>query len=102
MMKVMRKIFCFFVIGAMVFASCGKKTSEKEEKKASDLKTVSVKLNEDAPLYMLSNMTVSGFSINDTTNGIKAKVLMPIKKQPGDANVKFKLLPNSCAFVKSF
>lgn len=80
MMKVMRKIFCFFVIGAMVFASCGKKTSEKEEKKASDLKTVSVKLNEDAPLYMLSNMTVSGFSINDTTNGIKAKVLMPIKK----------------------
>ena len=64
----------------MVFASCGKKTSEKEEKKAGDFKTVSVKLNEDAPLYMLGNMTVSGFSINDTTNGIKVKVLMPIKK----------------------
>lgn len=76
----MKRLFYFFTLSALVFASCGKKTEEKQEKKDSNLKTIEVKLNDDAPTYMLQTLTVSGFSINDTVNGIKARVLSPVKK----------------------
>ena len=76
----MKRIFYFFTLSALVFASCGKKAEEKQEKKDSNLKTIEVKLNDDAPTYMLQTLTVSGFSINDTVNGIKARVLSPVKK----------------------
>ncbi len=76
----MKRIFYFLTFSALVFASCGKKAEEKQEKKDSNLKTIEVKLNDDAPTYMLQTLTVSGFSINDTINGIKARVLSPVKK----------------------
>lgn len=76
----MRKIFCFFAIGVLLFSACGKKEAKKEENKNSKYKTVEEKLNDNAPTYMLKGLTISGFSINDTTNGIKAKVLSPVKR----------------------
>ena len=76
----MRKIFCFFAIGVLLFSACGKKEAKKEENKDSKYKTVEEKLNDNAPTYMLKGLTISGFSINDTTNGIKAKVLSPVKR----------------------
>ena len=76
----MRKIFYFFTIGLLLFSACGKKETENKTNNDSKYKTISVKLNEDAPTYMIKGLTISGFSVNDTINGIKAKVLMPIKK----------------------
>ncbi len=76
----MKRIFYFLTFSALIFASCGKKAEEKQEKQNSNLKTVEVKLNEDAPTYMLQTLTISGFSVNDTVNGIKAKMLIPIKR----------------------
>lgn len=76
----MKRIFYFLTFSALVFASCGKKAEEKQVKQETNLKTVEVKLNDDAPIYMLQTLTVSGFSINDTVNGIKARVLTPVKK----------------------
>ncbi len=76
----MKRIFYFLTFSALVFASCGKKAEEKQVKQETNLKTVEVKLNDDAPIYMLQTLTISGFSINDTVNGIKARVLSPVKK----------------------
>jgi hypothetical protein len=76
----MKRIFYFLTFSALVFASCGKKAEEKQVEQEVNLKTVEVKLNDDAPIYMLQTLTISGFSINDTVNGIKARVLTPVKK----------------------
>ncbi len=76
----MKLLFYFLTFSALIFASCGKKAEQKQEKKDTKLKTVEVKLNADAPTYMLQTLTISGFSINDTANGIKARMLIPVKK----------------------
>lgn len=76
----MKRVLCLFALSAIIVVSCGKKQEEKPQQNNTDLKTVEVKLNSDAPLYLLPNLTISGFTINDTINGIKAKVLSPFKK----------------------
>ncbi len=76
----MKRIFCFLALSTLIVVSCGKKAEEKQAKQPSDLKTVEIKLNDDAPEYMLQTLTISGFSINDTVNGIKARILTPVKK----------------------
>ncbi len=87
----MKRLFYFLTFSALIFASCGKKAEQKQEKNDTKLKTVEIKLNEDAPTYMLQTLTISGFSINDTVNGIKAKMLVPIKRVKEETR-SFKLI----------
>lgn len=81
----MKGMFYVLIFSACLMFSCGKKTEQTPAKEQKDLKMVTVKLNDDAPTYMLKNLSVSGVSITDTINGIKAKMLIPIKKLKDDA-----------------
>ena len=64
----------------LLFSACGKKETENKTNNDSKYKTIEEKLNDNAPTYMIKGLTISGFSVNDTANGIKAKVLLPVKR----------------------
>jgi hypothetical protein len=91
----MKRIFYFLTFSALIFASCGKKAEQKQEKQETKFKSVELKLNEDAPTYMIKSLTIGGFSINDTVHGIKARVLAPVKKIKEETR-SFKPI-NSCS-----
>lgn len=58
--------------------SCGKK--DQKTKTDSRFTTKRVEITEEKPEYLLNDMSISGFRVNDTINGIKVNLLCPVVK----------------------
>ena len=58
--------------------SCGKK--DQKAKNDSRFTTKQVEITDEKPEYLLNDMSISGFRVNDTINGIKVNLLCPVVK----------------------
>ncbi len=78
--KMLKKFFTllvlFFVVFSVFFCSCSK-SKEKGKIGGSTEKTDNGR-NEDKAQYLLDGLAIGGLNINDTTNGISARLLFPV------------------------
>lgn len=70
------KLFSLILVFCVI--SCGKK--EQKPEKDSKFTKKQIELTEEKPEYLLNDMSISGFKINDTVNGIKVNLLCPVVK----------------------
>lgn len=78
--KMLKKFFTlfvlFFVVFSVFFCSCSK-SKEKGKSGESTEKTDNGR-NEDKAQYLLDGLAIGGLNINDTANGIRARLLFPV------------------------
>ena len=68
----------FSLVLVFCVVSCGKK--DQKAKTDSRFTTKQVEITEEKPEYLLNDMSISGFRVNDTINGIKVNLLCPVVK----------------------
>lgn len=82
---------------AFLLQGCGKKKSEAE--KDPRFKQSVEQVSENKPDYLLENLSLSGLRVNDTTNNIKANILLPVARAK---DLGYSLKPISKAANESF